>query len=99
MELEPVKLGIVLEQLLTGLGSPEIKAITSLVDQWEDVVGPELAIKVSAVAVKGSELIVRVDDPAWANQISWLEQQILLRIDSLIGANKITSLHVQVDIK
>ena len=77
MTNEPVHLRLVLEQLLKDFGTPDIKSITSIVDQWEDIVGPDLASKISAIAIKGSELIVRVDDPAWASQISWLENQLL----------------------
>ena len=62
-------------------------------------VGIDLAKKVSAVAVSGPELIVQVDDPAWASQISWLEKQLLDKIESLVGEEKITSIRVRTTIK
>ena len=66
-----------------------------IVDQWEEIVGHDLAAKISAVAVSGSELIVRVDDPAWASQINWLEKQLLDKITSLVGEEKITSIRTR----
>ena len=95
MNKEPVHLRSVLEQLLKDFGTPDITVVTSLVDQWEEVVGRDLATKISAVAVSGSELIVRVDDPVWASQINWLEKQLLDKITSLVGEEKITSIRVR----
>ena len=99
MSKDPIHLRSVLEQLLKDFGTPEIKVVTSVVDQWQEIVGVDLANKVSAVAVSGSELIVQVDDPAWASQISWLEKQLLDKIESLVGEEKITSIRVRTTIK
>lgn len=95
MNSEPVHLRSVLEQLLKDFGTPDITVVTSIVDQWEEIVGHDLAAKISAVAVSGSELIVRVDDPAWASQINWLEKQLLDKITSLVGEEKITSIRTR----
>ena len=85
-----------LERLLGGLGAPEIDAVATLVERWPEVVGPELASRVRAVAVRGSELVVRVEDPAWASQIAWLESQLLERITDLVGPGRITAVKVRV---
>ena len=95
MSKEPVHLRSVLEQLLKDFGTPDITTVTSIIDQWEEIVGSDLATKISAVAINGSELIVRVDDPAWASQISWLEKQLLDKITRLVGEEKITSIRVR----
>jgi len=92
---EPVHLRAVLEQLFKDFGTPDITVVTSIIDQWEEIVGSDLAAKISAVAISGSELIVRVEDPAWASQISWLENQLLDKITRLIGEEKITSIRVR----
>ena len=99
MNKEPVHLRSVLEQLLKDFGTPDITVVTSIVDQWEEVVGLDLAAKISAVAISGSELIVRVDDPAWASQINWLEKQLLDKITSLVGEEKVTSIRVRTTLK
>ena len=99
MNKEPVHLRSVLEQVLKDLGTPDITVVTSIVDQWEEVVGIDLATKISAVAISGSELIVRVDDPAWASQINWLEKQLLDKITSLVGEEKVTSIRVRTTLK
>ncbi len=90
----PIRRG--LEQLMAGLGAPEIDATSTIVKRWPEIVGPELAKGVVAVAVRGSELLVRVDDPAWASQIAWLEAQLLDRINGLVGPGRITSVKATV---
>ena len=95
MNKEPVHLRSVLEQLLKDFGTPDITTVTSIIDQWEEIVGSDLATKISAVAISGSELIVRVDDPAWASQIKWLEKQLLDKITKLVGDEKVTSIRVR----
>jgi len=96
---EPVHLRSVLEQLLKDFGTPDITVVTSIIDQWEEIVGSDLASKISAVAISGSELIVSVDDPVWASQIIWLESQLLDKITRLIGEEKITSIRVRTTAK
>ena len=71
--------------------------MATLLDRWPEVVGEGLASRIKAVAVRGSELLVSVDDPAWASQISWLETQLLERIDGMVGPGRITAVRVRVE--
>ena len=86
-----------LERLLAGMGSPEIDSVVTLMDRWPEVVGDRLSERIRAVAVRGSELLVSVDDPAWASQISWLEAQLLERIAGIVGPDRITAVRVRVE--
>jgi hypothetical protein len=86
-----------LERLLAGMGSLEIDSMATLLDRWPEVVGDGLATRIRAVAVRGSELLVSVDDPAWGSQISWLETQLLERIDGIVGPGRITAVRVRVE--
>ena len=92
----PVPIRRALERLMSSMGAPEIDATTTILDAWPEIVGQELASRIAAVAVRGSELMVRVDDPAWASQLGWLEQQLLARIESLVGPGRITSVSARV---
>ncbi|HJL76476.1 MAG: DUF721 domain-containing protein [Acidimicrobiales bacterium] len=92
----PVPIRRTLERLMSGMGAPEIDATTTIIDAWPDIVGPELASRIVAVAVRGPELVVRVEDPAWASQLGWLEQQLLARIEALVGPGRITSVIARV---
>lgn len=93
----PVPLRRTLERLLAGLGAPDIDSTTLVVERWPEVVGEDLAARVRAVAVRGSELVVGVDDPAWASQVAWLEARLLERLDALVGPGTITAVKVRVE--
>ncbi len=93
----PVPFRRTLERLLAGLGAPDIDSTTLVIERWPEVVGEELATHVRAVAVRGSELVVGVDDPAWASQVAWLEARLLERIDALVGPGTITAVRVRVE--
>jgi len=92
----PVPLRRSLERLLAGMGAPKIDDTMMIIEQWPEIVGARLADRIEAVAVSGSELLVAVHDPAWASQVTWLEAQLLERIEVLVGPGKITSVRVRV---
>ena len=55
-----------------------------------------MAERIQAVAVRRRELLVTVDDPAWASQIAWLEAQLLERVEGIVGPGRIVAVRVQV---
>ncbi len=93
---DPVPIRQGLERLMAGLGSPGIEATSAIIERWPEIVGEELARGVAAVAVRGDELLVRVEDPAWASQLAWLEERLLERISDLVGPGRITSVRARV---
>ncbi len=98
-ERGPVPLRRSLERLLAGMGAPKIDDTMAIIDQWPEIVGERLAERIEAVAVRGSELLVAVHDPAWASQVAWLEVQLLERIEALVGPGRITSVRVRVELR
>lgn len=94
---EPVPIRQSLERLLSSLNAPDVASTVALVERWPEVVGDELAEHIKALAIQGSEMIVGVDDPAWASQLSWLEARLLERIEALVGPGQITKIKVRVE--
>jgi predicted nucleic acid-binding Zn ribbon protein len=72
-----------LELFLKHLGAPPVNVITELSDRWVDVVGPALADATRPVELVDGVLAVSCDDPAWAAQVRWMEQQIIDRFTAL----------------
>ena len=92
----PVPIRRTLERLMSGMGAPEIDATTTIIEAWPDIVGPERASRIVAGAVRGADLVVRVEDPAWASQLGWLEQQLLARVEALVGPGRLTAVTARV---
>ena len=88
---DPILLRASLEKLMKSIGAPDIDSTINLLEIWPELIGEELSSKISLVALNGSTLVVHVNDPAWSSQISWLEAQILQKIDESIGKGIVTA--------
>jgi predicted nucleic acid-binding Zn ribbon protein len=53
--------------------------------RWDEVVGEVVARHAQPVKLDGDRLVVEVDDPAWATQLSFLEQTVLARLSEALG--------------
>jgi predicted nucleic acid-binding Zn ribbon protein len=52
---------------------------------WGEVVGPGAAARSRAIAFDGGRLIVEVDGPAWASQLSYLRRTIRDSLNERLG--------------
>ena len=72
----PEPLGDALEALMRHLGAPPVRIVASIEERWPDIVGPTVAAHTRPAEVTHGELTVLCDEPAWASQLQWMEQQI-----------------------
>ena len=72
-----------LELFLKHLGAPPVNIVTELTNRWVDVVGPALAETTRPVELTDATLVIACDDPAWAAQVRWMEQQIVDRFTTI----------------
>lgn len=92
----PVLLGRPLARVLRHLGVPSAAVLPALDQTWADVVGPAVAQHTSPVTMQHGRLLVRVDDPAWASQLRWMEQQVLGRLRQEPGYEKAEALDIRI---
>ena len=91
MSNEPIRLGDSLHQVVRelrpehGAGAPAA-AIGGVFGRWEEAVGEAVAAHVQPVKLDGTTLVVRVDDPAWATQLKFLEETLRRRLLEVAGA-------------
>ncbi len=52
---------------------------------WDDVVGPQIALRARPVRVREGVLEVRVDQPVWMQQLQLLKPKILARLNERLG--------------
>lgn len=98
---EPIKLGDSLHQVVRSL-RPEkgpaavtasAAAMGGVFGRWEEAVGVALALHVQPVKLDGVTLVVKVDDPAWATQLKFLDATLKQRLKEVAGA---TIEHIEV---
>ncbi len=92
----PVPVGKALERLLGSLDAPAVDLLSTVFEQWEDVVGPEAARHCRPVAIEGERLIVLASDATWASEVQWLASALLARVNEMSAAGRLESLTVRV---
>jgi predicted nucleic acid-binding Zn ribbon protein len=92
----PAKIADTLDRVLRHLGAPAPSVLTTVFDRWSDLVGAQIAGHTAPVGLDGATLSVRVDDPAWASQLRWLERDLLTRMNALLGGTVVEKLDVRV---
>ena len=73
-----------LERLIPLLGLPPMSAITALTKAWPDIVG-EHADRNTRPRIAGDDLVITVSAAAWASEMGWRSQQILVAVNERCG--------------
>jgi predicted nucleic acid-binding Zn ribbon protein len=92
----PKALPELLDAVLAGLGAPTSDAIVAIHDGWETIIGPEMVAHAHPVSIEDGCLKVGVDSPAWASHLRWSEQEIISRIDRVVGPDVVRSVATRI---
>ncbi len=85
-------LGRVIERLLKSPGGRERLKAWSVLFDWEEVVGEELAKKTWPLSFSHGKLTLGVTDPAWASALRFEGARILELLNQAAGEKLFTSL-------
>ncbi len=96
MAYEPPTIGQSIEHFLALMGAPRVSTLTSLDDEWPNIVGPALAAQSRPIEVRDGVLIVGCDDPSWASQIKWMDATIRERFADIFDGIAIQRIQVRV---
>lgn len=92
----PQPLGAALDAVMRGLGAPEASGVHQVFDGWAEVVGDSLADRTRPLRIDGDRLVLSVDEPAMATHVRFLEEQLLTRLDELLGPGRVKALDLRV---
>jgi predicted nucleic acid-binding Zn ribbon protein len=93
---DPVPLRDAIAAVGRELGLPPADVVTTLVEQWEDIVGPAIAAHAEVRSVRDGECTIAVDGPAWATQLRYGSAALLERVNERCGDGAVTSVRVVV---
>ncbi len=96
MAYEPPTLGQSIERFLSLMGAPTVSTLSSLDDQWPNIVGPALAAHSRPIEVRDGVLIVGCSDPSWASQIKWMDASIRERFAELFDGLVISRIQLRI---
>jgi predicted nucleic acid-binding Zn ribbon protein len=92
----PVKVGETVERVLKGFGAPTTASLTTVFDDWEEVVGPAIGSRSRPLSLDDGCLVIAVPDGGWASQIRWMERDLLAALARHLGDGVVTSVEVRV---
>ena len=92
----PRRLEEALDQVASGLKAPRVQVLKMVFEAWEDFVGSVMAAHSSPARLVDGELVVSVDDPAWATEMKFFSGELIDRINTAAEEEAVTSLTVRV---
>jgi predicted nucleic acid-binding Zn ribbon protein len=85
-----------LAEVSADLGLPEPDGLVVLVEQWQDLVGADVAPHCRLTSLRDGVLRVTVDSAPRATQLRYLEAELLDRSAALLGPGVVRELRVRV---
>ncbi len=89
MAKEPEKIGNVILKTLRRMGFAERLQKQSAVMRWKAIVGDTIAAETEALRIEGSTLVVRVHQAAWRQQLTYLKEGLLAKLQAELGEDSI----------
>ncbi len=93
---QTVLIGSAMGQLLRQRGLEEALILGRITGCWDQVVGADIARQVRPHLVRGRELVVLVDHPAWATELEFAGKAVLGRLAEHLGDGAPERLSVRV---
>ena len=89
-------LGASLGRLHTTLGLARPDTVRLLESNWTSLLGPALAVQCRPEALRGTELVIAVTDPAVADHLRWSARDLCAAINSICGGEAVQEITVRV---
>lgn len=83
---------------LTSSNSPLSRVFKNcdLLSLWSEIVGEKIAGHTEAIKIRGKILYVSVDGSAWAQELSYLKEEIMRKINAKAGETAIEEIRFKV---
>jgi predicted nucleic acid-binding Zn ribbon protein len=85
-----------LDAVIRSLKGAGASAVAGVFGHWEEAVGEAIAAHAKPVLLDEGRLLVEVDQPGWATQLRYLEQELLERLRPHIGGAELHRIDVRV---
>ena len=92
---DPRRIDASLDRVARGLGSPSAGALGSVFAHWADIVGAQVADHARPLSLVGGVLTVATDEPGWTTQLTYLEADLLRRLEEALGVGVVTRIAVR----
>ena len=93
---DPIRVKEFLDRVVRGRGAPDVDTVEMVFNHWDEVVGGVLATQTRPVSIDEGRLVLEAADPAVVSHVTWLESELIERLDELLGAGRVTAVSVRV---
>ena len=88
--------GNVLQDLLKAPGVASNTRLSRIWEVWSDAVGSHIAANATPAAVKGRLLIVHAESSSWIQQLHFLKQDIITKLNRTLGENLVRDIKFKI---
>jgi predicted nucleic acid-binding Zn ribbon protein len=86
-------LGTAMQALIQSLGIGRRIREYDAVEEWERIVGEQIARVTEAKSIKQGLLVVRVNNGPWRNELQLRKQEIIGKLNGALGENVVSDIH------
>ena len=95
-ESSPRDLSSVLARLHRSIGLAKPDTLLVLEHHWVSLPGPDLAERCRLESLRGTELVIAVDDPAVAEHLRWSASDLCAAVNSLCDGEVVDQVSVKI---
>lgn len=88
----PKRLGDLIPALLEKLGLAQGLHDRRVLERWAQIVGPKIADVTVAERIRDGKLWVSVSHPAWRNELVFMRQELIAKINRDLGEDIVTEI-------
>ena len=96
MNNEATPLAESLDAVIRSLKGDGALAVAGVFGHWDEAVGEAIAAHAKPVLLDNGKLLVEVDQPGWATQLRYLENELLERLRPHLGGADLHTIEVRV---
>ncbi|MBS1836128.1 MAG: DUF721 domain-containing protein [Actinobacteria bacterium] len=89
-------LGRSLDHLRRTLGLARPDTVRILTDSWQHLMGADLAAVSRLHSLRGTTLVVAVEDPAVAEHLRWQRSELVGAANALCGCDAVTDVEIRI---
>jgi predicted nucleic acid-binding Zn ribbon protein len=91
-----VPIGPVIDQVMRQYRPASDQGLLKVWEVWAQAVGAVIATHAKPAAFKGDLLLVHVSSSTWLHHLRFLEQEIILKLNTLLGGAKVSHIKLQI---
>ncbi len=93
---QPVGVGNILEKVIKNLGMAGPMQLARILTRWDKIFDPSISKTTFPRDLRGKTLTVDVENSVWLQQISFMDQMIIDKINKNLGAKVVKKVRYQI---